>query len=188
MPLRRAPPTNRITITPGRPPRTASAEGGSSAVGERRNGPPGAMGPHHPGARRASEPEVFVVTGPVCRPVLSERHTRRNARQPLTSRAPAPTANTPRWSRLHSHTHAPALDGPRELKDDAGLRALPAERPGGRRGRAGRSRDAPLLRAHQGSGPARNGSIQSRYEPMKSRAASRIRVAARWTSPAGVCT
>jgi hypothetical protein len=50
------------------------------------------------------------------------------------------------------------------------------------------SRDAGLRAPGQGSGSARYGSIQSRYEPMKSRAVSRTRIAARCTSPAGVWT
>ena len=49
----------------------------------------------------------------------------------------------------------------------------------------GRSREG---RSHHPSASAINGSIQLRYEPMKSRAASRTSVAARWTSPAGVWT
>jgi hypothetical protein len=44
-----------------------------------------------------------------------------------------------------------------------------------------------LLRA-QTFASVRYGSIQVRYEPTKSRAASRTSVAARWMSPAGVWT
>ena len=49
----------------------------------------------------------------------------------------APHVRNADGGRRHADAHAPALDGPRRLEDDADLRALPAERPGGRRRRSG---------------------------------------------------
>ena len=48
----------------------------------------------------------------------------------------APHVRDADGGRRHADAHAPALDGPRGLEDDADLRALPAERPGGRRRRS----------------------------------------------------
>ena len=85
--------------------------------------------------------------------LLPPRH--RQAARPLEARPPfqagdrsrgRPSDHVPRAAPhirdsdgcgRHADAHAPALDGPRGLEDDADLRPLPAERPRGRRRRPG---------------------------------------------------